>query len=161
MLAQVEKVAGPRTLDAAAVCLMQDFTNEPEDTGHRGLLARSHPKFLPGWRAKMGRLVLVPSAIPLSGGCMAQMSSDVSKLLAQARALSVEEQEALAESLISNLSGKVDEGVLAAWDEEIKKRIADLNSGEAKTIPWEEVRQRNLAKLPRAHWPLLVFPFSK
>jgi putative addiction module component (TIGR02574 family) len=82
---------------------------------------------------------------------MAQMSSEVSKLLEQALALSVDEQEALAESLISNLSGKVDETVLAAWDDEIKKRIADLDSGKAKTIPWSEVRARNLEKLPRAH----------
>ncbi len=82
---------------------------------------------------------------------MSQMTPEVAKLLEQALSLSVEEQEALADSLISNLGGKVDEGVLAAWDEEIKKRIADLDSGNAKTIPWTEVRQRNLAKLPRAH----------
>ncbi len=82
---------------------------------------------------------------------MSQMTPEVSKLLQQALSLSVEEQEALADSLISNLGGKVDEGVLAAWDEEIRKRIADLDSGRAKTIPWTEVRQRNLAKLPRAH----------
>jgi hypothetical protein len=63
----------------------------------------------------------------------------------------VEEQEALADSLISNLGGKVDEAVLAAWDDEVKKRIAELDSGRAKTVPWAEVRQRNLAKLPRAH----------
>jgi putative addiction module component (TIGR02574 family) len=82
---------------------------------------------------------------------MAELSREVSKILDQALALSVEEQEALAETLISNLSGKVDEQVLAAWDDEVKKRIADLDSGKAKTIPWEEVRRRNLAKLPRAH----------
>ena len=82
---------------------------------------------------------------------MSQMTQQVSKLLAQALALSVEEQEALAESLISSLGGKLDEGVLAAWEEEIKKRIADLDSGRAKTISWAEVRERNLAKLPRAH----------
>jgi putative addiction module component (TIGR02574 family) len=82
---------------------------------------------------------------------MAQMTPQVSKLLEQALALSVEEQEALADSLISNLGGKVDEGVLAAWDDEIKKRIAELDSGKAKTVPWAEVRNRNLAKLPRAH----------
>ena len=82
---------------------------------------------------------------------MSQMTPEVSKLLQQALSLSVEEQEALADSLISNLGGKVDEGVLASWDEEIRKRIADLDSGRAKTIPWTEVRQRNLAKLPRAH----------
>jgi len=82
---------------------------------------------------------------------MAELSREVSKILEQALALSVEDQEALAETLISNLSGKVDEKVVAAWDDEVKKRIADLDSGKAKTIPWEEVRRRNLAKLPRAH----------
>lgn len=82
---------------------------------------------------------------------MEQMTPQVSQLLEQALSLSVEEQEALADSLISSLAGKVDEGVLAAWDEEIKKRIADLDSGRAKTVPWTEVRNRNLAKLPRAH----------
>ena len=82
---------------------------------------------------------------------MAQISPEVSKLLEQALALSVEEQEALAESLISNLGGKADETVAAAWDEEVKRRIADLDSGKARTIPWTEVRRRNLAKLPRAH----------
>jgi putative addiction module component (TIGR02574 family) len=82
---------------------------------------------------------------------MAQITPQVSKLLEQALALSVEEQEALADSLISSLGGKVDEGVLAAWSDEIKKRITDLDSGNAKTVPWNEVRNRNLAKLPRAH----------
>ena len=41
---------------------------------------------------------------------MAQMTAEVSKLLEQALSLSVEGQEALAGSLISNLGGKVDEG---------------------------------------------------
>jgi putative addiction module component (TIGR02574 family) len=83
---------------------------------------------------------------------MAQMTSEVSKLLERALSLSVEEQEALTDSLISNLGGKVDEGVQAPWDAEIAKRIADLDSGRAKTIPWTtEVRKRNLAKLPDAH----------
>lgn len=82
---------------------------------------------------------------------MAQMTPQVSKLLEQALSLSVEEQEALADSLISSLGGKVDEGMLTAWDEEIKKRITELDSGKAKTVPWAEVRSRNLAKLPRAH----------
>jgi putative addiction module component (TIGR02574 family) len=82
---------------------------------------------------------------------MAQMTPEVSKLLEQALSLSVEEQEALADSLIFNLGGKVDEGVQAAWDEEIKRRIDELDSGKAKTIPWEDVRERNLRKLARWH----------
>ncbi len=82
---------------------------------------------------------------------MAQMTPEVSNLLERALSLSVEEQEALADSLISNLRGQVDEGALTAWDDEIKKRITELDSGRAKTVSWTEVRQRNLAKLPRAH----------
>lgn len=82
---------------------------------------------------------------------MAQMTTEVSKLLERALLLSVEEQEALADSLISNLGGQVDEGVMAAWESEIGKRVAELNSGQAKTTSWGEVRKRNLAKLPRAH----------
>jgi putative addiction module component (TIGR02574 family) len=82
---------------------------------------------------------------------MAQMTQEVSKLLERAPTLSVEEQEALADSLISNLGGKVDKGMTAAWEAEIGRRIAELDSGEAKTVTWEEVRKRNFAKLPRAH----------
>ena len=82
---------------------------------------------------------------------MAQMTPEVSRLLEQALSLSVEEQEALADSLISNLGGQVEEGVQAAWEAEIGKRIAELDSGKARTTYWAEVRRRNLAKLPHAH----------
>ena len=81
---------------------------------------------------------------------MSQMTPEVSRLLEKALSRSIEEQEALADSLISNLGGKVDEGVEAAWEAEIGKRIADLDSGKANTTPWSEVRRRNLAKLPPA-----------
>jgi putative addiction module component (TIGR02574 family) len=82
---------------------------------------------------------------------MAQMTPEVSKLLEQALSLSVEEQEALADSLISNLGGTVDEGLHAAWEAEIGRRIAEVDSGEAKTVSWGELRKRNLAKLNRAN----------
>ena len=78
------------------------------------------------------------------------MTPEVSKLLEQALTLSVEEQEALADSLISNLGGKLDEGIQAAWRTEIGRRIRELDSGKAKTVPWDEVKKRNLAKLPHA-----------
>jgi putative addiction module component (TIGR02574 family) len=80
---------------------------------------------------------------------MAQMTPEVSKLLERALSLSLDEQEALADSLISNLGGKVDPAVQAGWEAEIEKRIADLDSGAARTVPWEEVRRRNMAKLTR------------
>jgi putative addiction module component (TIGR02574 family) len=81
---------------------------------------------------------------------MSQMTPEVSRLLEKALSLSIEEQKALADSLISNLGGKVDEGLQAAWETEIGKRIAELDSGKAKSTPWSEVRRRNLAKLPHA-----------
>jgi putative addiction module component (TIGR02574 family) len=81
---------------------------------------------------------------------MAQMTPEVSKLLERALSLSLEEQEALADSLISNLGGKVDKDLQAAWETEIGKRIADLDSGKAHATSWAEVRARNLKKLPHA-----------
>jgi len=80
---------------------------------------------------------------------MSQMTPEVSRLLEKALSLSIDEQEALADSLISNLSDKVDEGVQAAWEAEIGKRIAELDSGKAKTTPWSEVRRRNLRMTQR------------
>ena len=82
---------------------------------------------------------------------MAQITQEVSKLLEKALSLSIEEQEALADSLISNLGGKVDKEVEAAWEAEIGRRVSELNSGKDKTITWAEVRKRNMAKLPHAH----------
>jgi putative addiction module component (TIGR02574 family) len=78
---------------------------------------------------------------------MAQMTPEVSKLLEQALSLSVEEQEALADSLISNLDGKVDESVQAAWSAEIARRLDEIRSGKADTIPSEEVLRRLAARL--------------
>lgn len=79
---------------------------------------------------------------------MAQMTNEVAELLQKALSLSLEEQEALAESLISSLGDKVDENVRSAWEAEIAQRVAELDSGKVQTIPWSEVRRRNLAKLP-------------
>lgn len=79
---------------------------------------------------------------------MAQITNEVSKLLQKALSLSIEEQEALAESLISSLGDKVNEDVQAAWKTEIARRVAELDAGKVQTIPWSQIRRRNLAKLP-------------
>jgi len=81
---------------------------------------------------------------------MAQMSPELSRLLDEASMLPTEEREVLAQSLISTLRGKIDEDVAKAWEAEIGKRVAELDSGAANTISWEEVRARNLKKLPHA-----------
>jgi putative addiction module component (TIGR02574 family) len=40
-----------------------------------------------------------------------------------------------------------DSDVEAAWAEEIERRIAEIELGEAETISWEEARTRIRAKL--------------
>jgi putative addiction module component (TIGR02574 family) len=35
----------------------------------------------------------------------------------------------------------------SAWNQEIARRIEDLDSGKAKTIPWEEVQKQISSRL--------------
>jgi putative addiction module component (TIGR02574 family) len=75
------------------------------------------------------------------------MTQQTSELLQKALSLSEEERAELAGSLIESLDATVDQAAEAAWNEEIARRIADLDSGKAKTIPWEAVRSRISSKL--------------
>jgi putative addiction module component (TIGR02574 family) len=86
---------------------------------------------------------------------MEQLTPEVSKLLEQALSLSVEEQEALANSLISNLDGEInggpaEEGMEKAWAEEVKRRVDGIRSSKTRMIPYEEVRRRLVARLADA-----------
>lgn len=86
------------------------------------------------------------------------MSPDVSELLKKALALPPEARAALADSLLESLNEEpADEGVEAAWEEEIKRRIEELDSGKVKPIPWEEARRQIAALLTdrrSSQWPL-------
>lgn len=70
------------------------------------------------------------------------MTQEAAELLKKALSLPVSERADLAGSLIESLDETQDEAVAAAWDEEIARRMADIDSGKAKTIPWEEVREK-------------------
>jgi len=79
------------------------------------------------------------------------MTSEVSELLKKALALPPEARAALADSLLESLDEEpVDEGVEAAWSEEIKRRIEEIDSGKVQMIPYEEVRRRLAARLADA-----------
>jgi putative addiction module component (TIGR02574 family) len=77
------------------------------------------------------------------------MTDQALELLQKALALSQEERTAMARSLIESLEGAPQEGAERAWDEEIARRTAELDSGKAKTVSWEEVRQRISTRLAR------------
>ena len=77
------------------------------------------------------------------------MTQQASELLQKALSFSEEERAELAGSLIESLDATVDEAADAAWNQEIARRINDLDSGKAKTTSWEAVRARIPSKFPR------------
>ena len=62
----------------------------------------------------------------------------VEELSRKALSLSPEERVQLAEKLLATVQ-EVDTEVEAAWDEEIKRRVAEIENGTAKLIPAEDV----------------------
>jgi putative addiction module component (TIGR02574 family) len=79
------------------------------------------------------------------------MTQEVAELLKKALALPSEARAALAGSLLESLDNQpVDEGVEAAWSEEIKRRIEEIDSGKVQMIPYEEVRSQLSAMLSDA-----------
>ena len=74
---------------------------------------------------------------------MAQMTPQVSELLEKALALSAQECGLLIDRLVETLDNDpAEEGVEAAWDEEIKRRVDDIRSGRVKTIPGDQLLGR-------------------
>ena len=75
------------------------------------------------------------------------MSRTFTDVWKEASELSEADRAALAGLLIESLEGEPDPDVEAAWAAEIEKRIAELDTGTVKSIPWDEVRQRLLDRL--------------
>jgi putative addiction module component (TIGR02574 family) len=79
---------------------------------------------------------------------MAQMTPQVSEVLEKALTLSVQDRGLLIDRLVESLDeGPAEEGVEAAWAEEIKHRVDDIRSGKVKMIPGDQVRRRLAARL--------------
>jgi putative addiction module component (TIGR02574 family) len=82
---------------------------------------------------------------------MAQMSPQASELLEKALALSAQDRGLIVDRLVKSLDeGPAEEGVEAAWADEIKRRVEEIQSGKAKMIPGEEVDRRLAARLSNA-----------
>jgi len=69
------------------------------------------------------------------------MSGEANELLKRALSLPVGERAELAGSIIESLDTSEDEGVKAAWDKEITRRMKDFDQG-VPGISLEEFRQR-------------------
>jgi len=70
------------------------------------------------------------------------MARSARELFEEAMRLDPDEREALMRLLIEALDAETDERVDDAWRVEIERRMAELDSGAAQTVPWEEVRAR-------------------
>ena len=75
------------------------------------------------------------------------MTKQALELLQKALALPEADRAALAGSLLESLDQVVDADAELVWRNEIARRISDLDSGKAKTVPWEELRGRLAARL--------------
>ncbi|MDP3089110.1 MAG: addiction module protein [Nitrospira sp.] len=70
------------------------------------------------------------------------MTDKSQAIVEQALKLSPTERAEVAEKLIVSLDEVPDIDVEQAWQEEIQQRLQQIERGEAKTIPWEEVQRR-------------------
>jgi putative addiction module component (TIGR02574 family) len=70
------------------------------------------------------------------------MTQEARELLQKALALPDNERAELAGNLISSLDATVDQDVDAAWQQEVVRRLHEVQSGKVGIISWEEVQQK-------------------
>ena len=75
------------------------------------------------------------------------MNTHVIELFERASTLSDHERATLAGLLIESLESEVDPDVEEAWRVEIERRMAELDSGAVKTVPWEVVKAKLLQRI--------------
>ncbi len=68
-------------------------------------------------------------------------------LRSQISTLSESERAALARELIMSLDGPRDDSVEQAWNDEIVRRVSNVNSGKATLLSREEFRSKMRARL--------------
>ena len=70
------------------------------------------------------------------------MTKATEAALAQALRLGLDERAELAAELLASLDGPGDPGAEAAWEAEIKRRVAAIDAGTVALEPWENVKRR-------------------
>ena len=70
------------------------------------------------------------------------MEKNADEILKQALSLPPGARAALADSLLESLDTEVDEEAGEMWQEEIRKRMSELDSGAVRTVAWPEVHVR-------------------
>jgi putative addiction module component (TIGR02574 family) len=72
------------------------------------------------------------------------MNSRAREILAEALRLPDRERAEPAAELIASLDPQADSGAARAWEEEIARRLAELDSGKVAPVPWSAARREIL-----------------
>jgi putative addiction module component (TIGR02574 family) len=71
------------------------------------------------------------------------------KIIEDALTLPPEDRARVAAALIESLDADEDPDAERAWATEIERRVERVLAGESQGAPWEEVRERLMARLDR------------
>ena len=72
------------------------------------------------------------------------MSSDATKLLEAALKLEPEARAAMAGTLLDSLDGTVDADAEGKWEQEISRRLNEIDSSPERVVPWSDARRKIL-----------------
>ena len=68
--------------------------------------------------------------------------SSKQNVIAEALRLSEAERLEVAEAVYDSLEGPPDADAESAWSDEIAQRVADVDAGHVKLVPWSDARRR-------------------
>lgn len=80
------------------------------------------------------------------------MATPIEDLFERASHLDEQERATLAGLLLESLEHEIDEDIESAWQEEIERRLEELDANGVELVPWEEVKEK-LRKSPGAQDP--------
>ena len=68
------------------------------------------------------------------------MSAKIDSVRDEALKLPEDERARLASDLLASLDGEAEDSVEAAWAAEVERRKGEVERGEARLVPWEQVK---------------------
>ena len=74
------------------------------------------------------------------------METTADRVIEEALSLPADARLSLVEKLLTSLNLPIDKDIDRIWSEEAEHRVAQIEAGEAKLVPGEEVFSRILAK---------------
>ena len=70
------------------------------------------------------------------------MKGDIQKMLDQTLSMPASDRAAIAERLIASLDATTEQNVEEAWQQEVQRRLTEIENSVVECIPWEEVKTR-------------------